>query len=197
MILYKFFRAIFRIVLKGLYRYESIGYENVPNEGPVILCSNHISNWDPPLLGCGIDRQVSYMAKEELFRYPVLSHVLKSFNAIPVKRGGNDRGAIRTTLQVLEQGKVFGIFPEGTRSKTGELGEGKTGVAMFALKSEAAIIPVAIIGPYRLFHKVKVVYGKPIDISKYREAKSSSETMREVTQVIMSEIQKLKDTHQQ
>ncbi|QDX93759.1 1-acyl-sn-glycerol-3-phosphate acyltransferase [Brevibacillus laterosporus] len=197
MILYKFFRGAFRIALKGLYRFESIGYENVPDEGPVILCSNHISNWDPPLLGCGIERQVCYMAKEELFKLPVVSYVMKSFSAIPVKRGGNDRGAIRATLQILEQGKVFGIFPEGTRSKTGELGEGKTGIAMFALKSQADVVPVAVIGPYRLFHKVKVVYGKPIDLSKYREAKSSSETMREVTQVIMSEIQKLKDAHQQ
>jgi 1-acyl-sn-glycerol-3-phosphate acyltransferase len=161
----------------------------------VILCANHISLWDPPLLGCGIERQVCFMAKEELFRIPVVSFLITKFGAFPVKRGSGDRAAIRSTLKLLEEGKIFGIFPEGTRSKTGEIGTGMTGVGMFALKSQAQVIPVAIIGPYRLFRPVKIVYGKPIDLTDMREAKSSSDTIKGTTDLIMAEIKKLHDEH--
>ncbi|GED56229.1 1-acyl-sn-glycerol-3-phosphate acyltransferase [Brevibacillus formosus] len=161
----------------------------------MILCANHISLWDPPLLGSGIERQVHFMAKEELFKIPVLSFLITKFGAFPVKRGAGDRAAIRTTLKLLEDGKIFGIFPEGTRSKTGEPGEAMPGVAMFALKSEAAVIPVAIIGPYRPFRSIKIVYGKPIDLTQLREAKSSADTLKETSDLIMEHIKQLRNQH--
>ncbi|MDA5106892.1 MULTISPECIES: lysophospholipid acyltransferase family protein [Brevibacillus] len=192
---YRFFRGLFRAIFSIVFRWQVIGAEHIPKEGPVILCANHISLWDPPLLGAGIDRPVHFMAKEELFRIPVLSYFITKFGAFPVKRGAGDRAAIRTALKLLEDGKIFGIFPEGTRSKTGKLGPGMPGAAMFALKSEAVVIPVAIVGPYRWFRPVKIVYGAPIDLSAQRTAKPGSDTLKETTDLIMSHIQSLLDQH--
>lgn len=192
---YTLFRAIFRAFFAVFYRWQVKGAENVPADGPVILCANHINNFDPPLLGCGIERQVHFMAKEELFKVPVISFLITKFGAFPVKRGAGDRAAIRATLKILEEGKVLGIFPEGTRSKTGEVGQGMSGTAMFALKSEAKVVPVAIVGPYRLFRPVTIIYGKPIDLSRYKEGKATGETMKEVTDLIMQNIRDLISAH--
>jgi len=192
---YRIFRGFFRIIFSLVFRWQVIGREHISKEGPVILCANHISLWDPPLLGSGIERQVNFMAKEELFRIPGLNFLLVKFGAFPVKRGAGDRAAIRATLKLLEEGKIFGIFPEGTRSKTGEVGEGMPGVAMFALKSEADVIPVAIIGPYRMFRPIKIVYGKPIDLTQLREAKTGSDTLKVTSDLIMAHIKELRSQH--
>jgi 1-acyl-sn-glycerol-3-phosphate acyltransferase len=192
---YRFFHSLFRALFSIIFRWQVIGAEHIPKKGPVILCANHISLWDPPLLGAGIDRPVHFMAKEELFRIPILSYFITKFGAFPVKRGAGDRAAIRTALKLLEDGKIFGIFPEGTRSKTGKLGPGMPGAAMFALKSEAVVIPVAIIGNYKWFRPIKIVYGPPIDLSAQRAAKPGSDTLKETTDLIMSHIQSLLDQH--
>lgn len=192
---YTFFRGICRIIISSCYRWRVKGRENIPHSGPVILCCNHIGNFDPPLLGSGIERPVRFMAKEELFRIPVLSFLLKKFGTFPVKRGAGDRNAIRTTLKLLEEGEVLGIFPEGTRSRTGELGQGLSGSAMFALKSQAAVVPVAIIGPWQFMKPITIIYGKPIDMTAIREKKADSETLREATDLIMASIKQIIDTH--
>ncbi|WP_019122479.1 lysophospholipid acyltransferase family protein [Brevibacillus massiliensis] len=192
---YKFFRFLFRKIFAVFFRWQVIGSEHIPKEGPVILCPNHISNWDPPLVGSGMERQLHFMAKEELFHIPVLSFLIKKFGAFPVKRGQADRAAIRATLKLLEEGKVFGIFPEGHRSKTGDLGAAMNGAAMFALKSQAAVIPVAIIGPYRLFRPIKIVYGQPLDLSRFRESKPTAEILRDTTEYIMQNIKELIERH--
>lgn len=189
--LYRLFRVVFRGIFSFIFRWQVIGREHIPKEGPVILCANHRSLWDPPLLGAPVDRQVCFMAKEELFRIPVISYFITRFGAFPVKRGAGDRAAIRATLKILEEGKILGIFPEGRRSKTGEIGPGKPGAAMFALKSNAQVIPVAIIGNYRFFQRMTIVFGKPIDMSPYREGKIDSNTLKIVTDKIMDEIKAL------
>lgn len=128
------------------------------------------------------------MAKEELFEKKWIGWLLKNLHAFPVKRGMRDRQALRTGLKILDEGHTLGLFPEGTRSKTGELGKGLAGAGFFALRSKAVIIPCAITGPYKLFGKVKVVYGKPISIEQMRRQKASPQ---EVTDKIMEEIQQL------
>jgi 1-acyl-sn-glycerol-3-phosphate acyltransferase len=195
MMLYRLFRSIFGGYLTLMNRFESVGQENIPASGGVMLCSNHISNWDPILLGCGMERQVHFMAKAELFKIPVVKNLVTAWGAFPVNRGAGDRHSLRTALKVLEDGKCMGLFPEGSRSKTGELGEGQTGVAFFAMRSDCAVVPIAIVGSYKPFRKVKIVYGKPLDLSKYREGKSSKETLALVTQEIMSAIDELRKTH--
>jgi 1-acyl-sn-glycerol-3-phosphate acyltransferase len=185
---YTFARSIAAGVLKSFYRLEMVGLENIPKQGGVLLCSNHINNFDPPLVGIKIPRPVYFMAKEELFSVPVFGKVIKMCNAFPVKRGMSDRDALRKGLNILKEGNVLGLFPEGTRSRTGELGKGLAGAGFFASRSNAVVIPCGIIGPYKIFQKIKVVYGKPIEMDELRKNKASAE---QVTELIMSEIQKL------
>ncbi|MEY2192292.1 lysophospholipid acyltransferase family protein [Neobacillus sp. BF23-41] len=193
MTFYAFARSVVYGVFKPWYRIEAIGREHFPKEGGVLLCSNHIHNFDPMVVGIMAPRPIHYMAKEEIFSVPVLGNIVRKCNAFPVKRGFNDREALRTGLKLLKDGHVFGLFPEGTRSKTGELGKGLSGAGFFALRSTAAVVPCAIIGPYRSFRKLKVVYGQPIDLEEMRKEKASAE---QVTELIMSKIEKLKKEHQ-
>lgn len=186
--MYSFAKSVVYGILKPIYRFEVIGREHFPKEGGVLLCSNHIHNFDPPVVGINAPRPVHFMAKEELFNVPILGKLVPHLNAFPVKRGMSDREALRKGLAILKEGHVLGLFPEGTRSKTGELKKGLAGAGFFALRTEAAIVPCAIIGPYKAFKRLKVVYGKPIDMTSLRERKASAE---ETTDLIMNEIRRL------
>lgn len=192
MTIYSFVRSVVSGVLKPYYRIETIGLENFPKEGGVLLCSNHIDNLDPPVVGITAKRPVHFMAKEELFSVPVLGKIVPHLNAFPVKRGMSDREALRKGLNILKEDKVLGLFPEGTRSKSGELGTGLAGAGFFALRTDAQVVPCAIIGPYKPFSKLKVVYGKPIPMEEVRAAKASAE---ETTEIIMGAIKALIDEH--
>ncbi|MEH7086783.1 lysophospholipid acyltransferase family protein [Neobacillus drentensis] len=193
MTFYDFAKSVVTGIFKPLYRVEAIGLEHFPKEGGVLLCANHIHNFDPIIVGIMAPRPVHYMAKEEIFSVPVLGNIVRKCNAFPVKRGFSDREALRTGLKILKDGHVFGLFPEGTRSKNGELGKGLAGAGFFALRSSASVVPCAIIGPYRSFRKLKVVYGEPIDLEEMRKEKASAEL---VTELIMSKIDKLRKEHQ-
>lgn len=189
---YAFARSACNMVLAPIYRFVVIGRENFPKEGGVLLCANHIDALDPPVVGITAPRPVHFMAKEELFTLPVLGSIIKRVHAFPVKRGLSDREALRKGLSVLKEGHVMGLFPEGTRSKTGELGKGLAGAGFFALRTNAAVVPCAIIGPYKPFKRLKVVYGKAIDLSDARKNRISAE---ETTEIIMDAIQKLINEH--
>lgn len=186
--LYPFGKQVVKTILTPLYRIKIIGKENFPMDGGVLICANHIDNLDPPVVGLTCPRDIHFMAKEELFHAPILKQLLPTINVFPVKRGLSDKKAIRTGLTHLKEGRVLGLFPEGTRSKTGEIGKGLAGAGFFALRTNAAVVPCAIIGPYKPFRQLKVVYGKPIDFTTYREQKISAE---EATEVIMNEIRRL------
>ncbi|RKQ37677.1 lysophospholipid acyltransferase family protein [Oceanobacillus halophilus] len=191
--LYKFARFVVLIILYPLYRIKVIGKENIPNKGPVLICSNHISNFDPPVVGITSPRDIYFMAKGELFEKKFLGGLLTRIHAFPVKRGLADRNALRNGLKILEEGNTLGLFPEGTRSKTGEIGEPLAGAGFFALRSEAEVIPCAIIGPYKKFKPLTVIYGKPINMEKYRSKKTSA---KEMADAIMQEIKNLKENYQ-
>lgn len=190
--LYAFGKGLVKTVLSPLYRFEIIGAENFPAEGGILLCSNHIHALDPPVVGMTAPRTVHFMAKEELFKAPILGPILPKVNAFPVKRGMSDREALRTALKILKNGDVVGLFPEGTRSTDGVLKKGLSGAGFFALRGNADVMPCAIIGPYKAFRKVKVVYGEPIRMEPFRERKASVD---EVTEAIMSSIQKILDDY--
>lgn len=190
--LYPLGKFLVSTIFYPLYRIEVIGKEHIPKEGGVLICSNHIDNLDPPTVGITFPRQVHFMAKEELFEAPIFKTLLPKLQAFPVKRGESDRKAFRTALKLLKEGQVVGLFPEGTRNTTGQLGKGMAGAGFFALRGNATVIPCAIVGPYRPFKKLKVIYGPPIVMAPYIEQKSTPE---EVTEVIMSHIQSLLDQH--
>ncbi|WP_435798969.1 lysophospholipid acyltransferase family protein [Peribacillus asahii] len=190
--LYRFARNVVKIILTPIFRIQTVGRERFPKDGGVLICANHIDNLDPPVVGITSPRDIHFMAKEELFHAPILKQLLPNINAFPVKRGLSDKGALKMGLKILKDGEVLGLFPEGTRSKTGELGKGLAGAGFFALRTNAVVVPCAIIGPYKPFRKLKVVYGKPVDFSQYREQKLSAE---EATEIIMDEIRKLISAH--
>lgn len=190
--LYAFGKALVKGALSPLYRFEVIGAENFPKEGGILLCANHIHALDPPVVGMTAPRTVHFMAKEELFKLPVLGPILPQVNAFPVKRGMSDREALRMALKILKGGDVVGLFPEGTRSTDGVLKKGLSGAGFFALRGNADVVPCAIIGPYKMFRKVKVVYGEPLRMGPFRERKASAD---EVTEEIMAAIQALLDQY--
>ncbi|MBA4495623.1 lysophospholipid acyltransferase family protein [Paenactinomyces guangxiensis] len=193
--LYVWIRQLFRIIFATFFRWKVDGLHHVPSEGSVVVCANHISYLDPPLIGCAIRRKVHFMAKEELFSAPVLGSVVPKLGAFPVKRGEGDRQALKTSIRILKESKVLGIFPEGTRSKTGEPGKPHMGAALIALKTNSPIIPTAIIGPYRLFRPVRIVFGKPIDVSPYIQGKVNSEAASAVTEQMMEQIKQIMETY--
>lgn len=190
--LYQFAKSFVWKVLNPIYRFDIQGLEHFPETGGILICTNHIDALDPPVVGITAPRPVHFMAKEELFNAPVLKPLLPKLNAFPVKRGLSDREALRRAIAILKGGNVMGLFPEGTRSKNGELQKGYSGAGFFALKGDADVVPCAIIGPYKAFKRLKIVYGEPILMQPYRDRKASAD---EVTTVIMSHIQKLLDEH--
>ncbi|MFB5763102.1 lysophospholipid acyltransferase family protein [Paenibacillus medicaginis] len=190
--IYELCSGILRILYRFLFRLEAIGTENVPAEGGVLLCSNHISNLDPPTVGILLNRKVRFMAKAELFDIPVLGPLIAKLGAFPVKRGGVSKESIKLALTILRDGEVMGIFPEGSRNAQGM---GKKGAASFALRSGAAAVPVAIVGDYKLFRKTKVIYGKPVDLEQYKAA-VEGDPLELATEGIMSRIRTMKETGQ-
>jgi 1-acyl-sn-glycerol-3-phosphate acyltransferase len=193
---YTFLWRLFRLIFRICYRWRIEGLDgHVPRKGAAVMCSNHLSLLDPPLIGSALTRPIHFMAKEELFRVPVLSYLLPKIHAFPVKRGQSDMKAIKTAIQVLRSGELLGIFPEGTRTKEGAEGEAQEGAVFIALKAKTPIIPIAIVGPYRLFRPIRVVFGEPIDTTVYTNQKIDKAIIAEVTKVMMERIQKLVEQH--
>ncbi|MGF7185016.1 1-acyl-sn-glycerol-3-phosphate acyltransferase [Desulfitispora alkaliphila] len=194
--LYTFLRYAFSPIFKSIYKVEVKGLENIPEKGPVVLIANHISLWDPVVLSYAIPkRQVYYMAKEELFKIPLLSFVIKRLGAFPVKRGKGDRQAMKMANNILEEGKILGLFPEGTRSTTGELKPFQTGAAMLALKANNTIIPTALVGTDKI-KKVKgctitIAFGKPITETKEEKEQRTSARAKALTQRLQGEVESL------
>jgi len=167
--LYRFAKTVLSGILK-IKGCKVEGLANVPPEGPLIIACNHISIWDPIMVGCALPRQVYFMAKDSLFAYPVFGEILRLLGAFPVKRGQGDIGAIKRSLAILKEGKVLGIFPEGTRSKTGDIQEAMAGIVLIMEKSKAPVLPVKVYGSSNLLQQKRgemgIIIGKPIDASK-------------------------------
>lgn len=179
--------ACLRILFKVVFRYRIHGWENVPQHGPYIICSNHTSWFDPPLVGsvCHYGR-VHFMAKEELFKLFLFGPIIKKLGAFPVKRDTADRRAIKHALKLLAEGQLVGLFPEGTRVKGGELGQPFHGPALIALMSQKPVLPVAVIWPDRLFKPVKINFGKMLYFKA--EGKIKKDILEQVSTKIMWEI---------
>ncbi len=165
MTLYEFAKGLFRFQF-NLMRWNIQGLDNMPAEGPVILAINHQSIWDPLVAASSLPRKVSFMAKEELFSIPVLGKIFLKLGAFPVKRGQGDMNAIRQSLAILKDGRVLGLFPEGTRSKDGEIQKGLPGMVLLMEKSKATVVPIKMFGTRNLFTKgwgkIAVVIGEPM-----------------------------------
>lgn len=147
------------------------GTEHVPTTGPVILVSNHISGLDPFALARACPRWPQFLAKEELLRVPFIGYIFRQWGAIPIDRAASDMGSARAMLQVVRAGEVLAIFPEGTRSRSGELQHFRSGAVNLALKRRVPVVPAAVIGSNSVLpkgawiprrHPIRVIFGPPV-----------------------------------
>lgn len=183
-------RGALYIWFKLVYRLEINGLENVPKEGPIIFCGNHRSYIDPPLIVATAKRDMKFLAKEELYKNKFLAFLGWAFEAIPVKRDEKDISAIKTSLKDLKEGKCIALFPEGTRNGLEKGEKVKDGVAFFAVRSGAKVVPCGIKGGTKELKKLTISYGKALDYSKYKGSKDK-DVLDNITKEIMDNIIKL------
>jgi 1-acyl-sn-glycerol-3-phosphate acyltransferase len=199
---WRFFRGVF-----GTYfRWKVFNPERVPLTGPVILASNHASYIDPPLVGAGVRRQINFLARDTIFKVPILASILRSWAVVPVDRDGGTGRGLKMILDRLAAGGAIILFPEGTRSRHGELNPARSGIGLTVIKSEAPVVPARVFGTYAAYgaHKklprprqLMVKYGRPMYFEKLRaEAKTCAkprlkEIYQEIANEILAEIAKL------
>lgn len=188
--MFKFGRAVCA-GLSHLWRLQAYGVEHVPLDGPLIIAANHMSYLDPPMLGVALPRQISYMAKKELFDIPILGALISGVGTYPVDRNGSAKAAIKRSLEVLATGGAIGIFPEGTRNTDGSH-KPQQGVALLASLSGAAVLPAALYGSDQAskLHQIKVAFGEPLRLPSDRKA--TREDLANFTGEVMSAIRALK-----
>ncbi|OLP15836.1 1-acyl-sn-glycerol-3-phosphate acyltransferase [Leptolyngbya sp. 'hensonii'] len=172
LILYHLFKwSVVSPMLHAYFRGRIYGAERVPQQGPLIVVSNHASDFDPPIVSNCMRRPVAFMAKEELFRVPVLGPAIRLYGAYPVKRGSADRSALRSAITALEEGWAVGIFLQGTRTPDARITDPKLGAALIAAKTGAPLLPVSLWGTEDIIHKpsplprpvpVTIRIGEPI-----------------------------------
>lgn len=189
-----FIRFLERVLCRKV---EIVGREHVPRRGPLIVASNHLNNADPPIIAAALPRRAVFMAKREMFSWPVLSWLFKAFGAFPVRRGEADLQAMRHAMLRLEQGMALMMFPEGTRSRDARLHRGHPGTAVLAMKTGAPILPVAIYGtedvrwPWLFVRPlgiryVRVTIGEPFFLPKVDRV--TTKTAEEYTDLIMRRV---------
>lgn len=191
-LIFPFLRICNHLDIKGL--------ENIPDQGPVVLASNHLSLWDPVYLFCCIrNRKLNFMAKAELFKIPVIGWVISHVNAFPVHRNQLDRNALRKAAQVLSQNEALVLFPEGTRSRTGELLPFYDGAVLFAQRSQALIVPIAILNSAKSFPKgfrqtIRIQIGKPLSFAECNGQKATTEILSTMTRQLREEILQMQES---
>lgn len=186
--LYRFLHRVMAWLVPRLVRFRPQGLGNIPEDGPFIIAANHIHALDPVIVAIIVPRPVSFMAKEEIMHSRFLGWLVKQLGSFPVKRGKADIQAIRQALKVLAAGQVLGIFPEGTRSKTGEMQAAFEGTALLAARAQVPIVPVALHGRYRLGSIFRVNVGEPIRIPSAIAGKPTAEERAQGTEMIMQRI---------
>lgn len=183
-----FLIKVLKLFTKCIFRTKLNGIENIPQDGSCMICINHISIWDPIILICYMPRRISFIAKKETEKLPVIGWILKKIDCIFINRDGVDLKAMRQSLKVLSSDKVLGIFPTGTREKKNPGAKPKSGCALLAAKSGTTVIPIGINATYKLFSKIVVNIGEPIDFSEYKGQKCSQEFLEQKTSEIYDKI---------
>ncbi len=184
------------------FQTKGIGVENIPRTGPFVVVSNHASFLDPYLIGyTSVNREVGFMAKEELFRFPIFGSIIRNCGAFPVKRGGHDPEAIQNFHDFLHSGKPLVLFPEGTRTLDGELQQAKKGVGLLLYNAKVPVIPAYVAGTFQSWPKGKllprpgktsVAYGPAISLDDLYRENPEKQTYRKIADRVMDHIAKLK-----
>ena len=197
------FRRVTRPVSTQLWRFHLEGFDRLPRNGPAILCPNHVSFLDSAFLMLHVPRNISFVGKAEYMDSWKTKFLFPAMGMIPIDRAGGDKSqaALDTAERVLRRGELFGIFPEGTRSRDGLLYKGRTGAARLALKVGCPIFPVGVIGtreiqpPDASFPKFRrdctIKIGRPINVERYRSRAEDHLVLRQITDELMFEIREL------
>lgn len=189
-----FVRYVTMGVYKLFYNFHIEGTENIPQDRALVMASNHRSYADPVILTMPMKKPVTYMAKEELFKNRLFGWFITKLGAFPVKRGSGDMQVIEDSVAILKSGRNLVIFPEGTRSKDGKVGKGKTGVALIAAKSGADVLPCGIVFEGEKLHfrsKLTLRFGKVIPAEEIAVEDASPKALKEVKKRIMGAITEL------
>lgn len=195
---YKVIAFLLKPFMRLFFPYEVHGKENIKklSEG-YILCSNHLSGWDPIFFLAIHPDPIHFMAKSELFKNKLLAALLSKLGVFPVKRGKGDKDAINHALELSLSGEVLGIFVEGTRSKTGNFLRPRSGAALLASKTNSDVLPVCITGTssdnkVRIFRKTIISYGNPLKFEEVFAENESRSAIKESTNMIMDSIKELR-----
>lgn len=191
--MYLFFRKLLSIVFHIKYKITVHHPENIPDmKGGYIIASNHLKMLDPPMIAACIRGKFSFMAKDEIFhKNPFITFVITKCGAFPVVRGSGDEAPIQKAVEVLEEQRIFVIFPEGTRSKDGNLGRVKSGIALIASQAAAPVLPVCL--KYTGKRKVDLTIGELIPADQLKIDPDDRKSMRNVSKRIQGELQSLHD----
>ncbi|MEN8906674.1 MAG: lysophospholipid acyltransferase family protein [Clostridiales bacterium] len=184
----KVIKFISGIIVNIIFKVRHINIENIPKDGPGILCSNHVSEMDMLLISYKLDRLIRYMAKEELFKIPIISSFIRYCGAFPVRRGAGDISAIKNAIELIKTNHIVGVFPEGTFANNKTKIRAKPGAALLAMKTNASIIPVKIEGEIKIFSKIKIIYGKPYKLEFKKDKKYKSKELVMISQEILDTI---------
>lgn len=197
---YKVVHHLVRWILKVFFGMKVTGAVNVPGEGRIIIASNHISAFDPPAVAVATDRELHFLAKKELFSVPLMGTIIRRLNAFPVDRGAGDIKALKTFISLLNQNNAIILFPEGTRSRDGELGKAKEGVGMLAMRTKSDIIPVYVSGTRKIRRailrkpRVQIKFGHRIHLEKYSQLEiDDRERYQKISNDTLEEIRRLRD----
>lgn len=169
-----------------------VGRKNMPKKGKVIYICNHKTLLDPVIFGYFSRRQIIFLAKKELFKNKFATFIMEHYGAISVDRGSGATGAIKKAFKVLKKEQPLGIFPEGRRVKEMDLGHFEPGAAMIALKTDTPVVPVAIKGQVKFFHRLKVVIGEPMNLKDYVGSEVNTDSIAEATELLHNKILELR-----
>lgn len=187
-----FIAFVIRIYCKIVYRYKVIGKENIPKDGALVLCGNHRSYLDAPLMVVTCPRSMRFMAKEELKSSKLFAFLCREYHAIFVKRDSKDIAPLKEAMKELKNGGCIGIFPEGTRNGLEKNdGKVKNGAAYMSLKTGAKLLPIGMKGEVKPWSQVTITYGKPIDFSDKLKENTPKELEEELSMALMDEIKKI------
>lgn len=173
---YRFIRNAAWFLCKIIFPTKVIGVENIPAEGPVLVCSNHVSLVDPVLIATSFYRQITFMAKKELFATKFTNWFFRNLGMVPVDRGASDIAALRVCIEALNEGRLLGIFPQGHRFKQDESREIQNGAALMALRAKAVVVPAHVSAPLKAFRRNTIRFGKPVDLSDLTRINSQAIT---------------------
>lgn len=189
---YKIVHRILKVLMWIIFMPSVKGKENLTAiEGSCIIAANHKSYLDPVFVALVQNKQLSFIAKEELFKNKLFGFIIRNLNAYPIKRNSADIATLKLGISLLQSGNSLTIFPQGKRDKTINVDECKAGVALLLTKSKVPVLPIGIGGTYRPFGGPKFKIGKPMYFDEYYDRKNTSEDLNSITREIMTEIKRL------